>query len=59
VIIRWHLQIGNLVIPKTTSQDRLLENISVFDFDLDNEDMVTFAELDSGNRIGPNPNEFD
>jgi 2,5-diketo-D-gluconate reductase A len=58
VIIRWHLQIGNLVIPKTTGPNRLLENISVFDFDLDNEDLVAIAEMDSGHRIGPNPNEF-
>ncbi len=58
VIIRWHLQIGNLVIPKTTHVDRLLENISVFDFDLDNDDMVAIAELENGHRIGPNPNEF-
>lgn len=58
VIIRWQLQIGNLVIPKTTNPARLLENISVFDFDLDTEDMVSIAELDAGNRIGPNPNEF-
>lgn len=58
IIIRWHLQIGNLVIPKTTDPSRLLENISVFDFDLDSEDMVSIAEMDSGHRIGPNPNEF-
>ena len=59
VIIRWHLQLGNLVIPKTTSPDRLVENISVFDFTLDSADMVAIAELDAGHRIGPNPNEFD
>ncbi|MEN9753077.1 MAG: hypothetical protein RL670_768 [Actinomycetota bacterium] len=58
VIIRWHIEIGNLVIPKTTNPDRLLENISVFDFALDADDLVAIAELDAGHRIGPNPNDF-
>jgi 2,5-diketo-D-gluconate reductase A len=58
VIIRWHLQIGNLVIPKTTHPERMLENISVFDFELDVDDMGAIAKLDAGQRIGPNPNEF-
>lgn len=58
IIIRWHIEIGNLVIPKTTNPDRMLENISVFDFVLDSADMVAIAELDANKRIGPNPNEF-
>jgi 2,5-diketo-D-gluconate reductase A len=58
VIIRWHIELGNLVIPKTSHPDRLLENISVFDFALDERDMAAIAELDSGFRTGPNPEEF-
>jgi 2,5-diketo-D-gluconate reductase A len=58
VIIRWHLQLGNLVIPKTATSSRLAENISVFDFELDNEDMSAIASLDSGLRTGPNPEDF-
>jgi 2,5-diketo-D-gluconate reductase A len=58
VIIRWHIELGNLVIPKTANPTRLLENISVFDFNLDEEDMSAIATLDSGLRTGPNPEEF-
>lgn len=58
VIIRWHLQLGNLVIPKTATPARLKENISVFDFELTNQDMADLAGLDAGLRTGPNPDEF-
>ena len=58
VIIRWHIELGNLVIPKTATASRLRENISVFDFQLDSEDMKKIASLDSGLRTGPNPDEF-
>jgi len=56
VIIRWHLQLGNLVIPKTVNPDRLLENISVFDFELDDSDMAAIATMDTGVRSGLDPN---
>lgn len=58
IIVRWHLQLGNLVIPKTATSARLAGNISVFDFELDDEDMSAIASLDSGLRTGPNPEEF-
>lgn len=58
IIIRWHLELGNLVIPKTATESRLKENISVFDFSLDAEDMTKIASLDSGLRTGPDPDEF-
>ena len=58
VIIRWHLQLGNLVIPKTTHRERLIENFSVFDFSLSEEQMTSIATLDEGSRMGPNPDEF-
>jgi 2,5-diketo-D-gluconate reductase A len=58
VIVRWHLQLGNLVIPKTATSARLAENISVFDFELDEADMLAIASLDSGLRTGPDPEEF-
>ena len=59
VIIRWHIQLGNLVIPKTTHRDRLEENINVFDFELTGDQMAAIALLESGSRMGPNPDEFD
>ena len=58
VIIRWHIQLGNLVIPKTANPDRLVENIDVFDFELSQEDMAAIARLDTGVRYGPSPDEF-
>lgn len=58
VVIRWHIQLGNLVIPKTINPDRLVENIDVFDFSLDGEDMAAIAGLDTGVRTSVNPNEF-
>lgn len=58
VIIRWHLQLGNLVIPKTTHRERLIENFSVFDFQLSDPQMASIANLDEGLRMGPNPDEF-
>ena len=58
VIVRWHLQLGNLVIPKTATASRLPENISVFDFELDDTDMAAIATLDSDLRTGPHPEEF-
>jgi 2,5-diketo-D-gluconate reductase A len=58
VIIRWHLQLGNLVIPKTTHRSRLEENFDVFDFSLSEEQMTRIAAIDEGLRMGPNPDEF-
>ena len=58
VIIRWHIEISNLVIPKSSHPDRLRENIDVFDFALTQEDVDAISALDSGFRTGPNPDEF-
>jgi diketogulonate reductase-like aldo/keto reductase len=58
VVLRWHIQIGNVVIPKSVNPSRILENIDVFDFELDQADMAALAKLDMGLRLGPHPNEF-
>jgi 2,5-diketo-D-gluconate reductase A len=58
VILRWHLHLGNVVIPKSVTPERIRENIEIFDFELSDEDMVEFARLDSGERIGPDPERF-
>ena len=56
-IIRWHLDLGLVVIPKTSSRERLIENLDVFDFTLDAEDHARIATLDRADgRIGPDPN---
>jgi 2,5-diketo-D-gluconate reductase A len=58
VILRWHLQLGNVVIPKSVTPARIRENFDVFDFDLSDEEMAQIARLDSGSRIGPDPSTF-
>lgn len=49
VVLRWHLQIGTMPIPKSSHADRLEENFSVFDFELDDNDMAQIARLDHPN----------
>lgn len=58
IIIRWHIELGNLVIPKTSNPSRLKENIDVFDFSLDHEDLAAIAALNADERIGPDPEVF-
>jgi diketogulonate reductase-like aldo/keto reductase len=58
VMIRWHLQLGNVVIPKTKTASRIKENFEVFDFRLDNDDMATIADLETGVRTGGDPDLF-
>ncbi|GHF26483.1 oxidoreductase [Streptomyces mashuensis] len=59
VALRWHLQLGNVVIPKSVTPSRIRENVDVLGFELDAEDMAAIAGLDSGTRLGPDPAEFD
>ncbi|MFE9571109.1 aldo/keto reductase [Streptomyces sp. NPDC006692] len=58
VVLRWHLQLGNVVIPKSVTPSRIKENIDVFGFELDSDDLAALAALDEGKRLGPNPAEF-
>ncbi|MFJ6749388.1 aldo/keto reductase [Streptomyces sp. NPDC091266] len=55
VVLRWHLQLGNIVIPKSVTPERIRANIEVFDFVLSAEDMDAVAGLDRGTRTGPDP----
>ncbi|WP_308409662.1 aldo/keto reductase [Streptomyces sp. A3M-1-3] len=59
VVLRWHVQTGNVVIPKSVTPSRIQQNIDVFGFELDAEDLAALAALDSGDRLGPDPDEFD
>src|SRR3954452_23500394 len=57
-ILRWHLQIGNVVIPKSVTPSRIRENFEVFDFELSEDDMAALERLDAGERTGPDPGTF-
>jgi diketogulonate reductase-like aldo/keto reductase len=57
-IIRWHLQVGNVVIPKSVTPERIRENFEVFDFALSDEQMEAIEARDAGTRIGPDPDTF-
>ncbi|MFH9611061.1 aldo/keto reductase [Streptomyces sp. NPDC017448] len=57
-VLRWHLQTGNIVIPKSVTPSRIKENLDVFGFELDADDLAAFAALDEGKRLGPDPAEF-
>jgi 2,5-diketo-D-gluconate reductase A len=57
-ILRWHLQIGDVVIPKSVTPERIRENFDLFDFELSEDDLAAIARLDKGARIGPDPSSF-
>ena len=59
VIIRWQMQIGNVVIPKSVHKNRIIENAQVFDFELAPEDMAAIAALDTNQRAYWDPDRFD
>jgi 2,5-diketo-D-gluconate reductase A len=60
VVLRWHLQRGSIVFPKSTTPSRIAENFELFDFELDDTSMAAIAGLDRGEsgRTGPNPDTF-
>jgi 2,5-diketo-D-gluconate reductase A len=55
VILRWHLDLGNVIIPKSVNRDRMASNLDLFDISLDDEDTAQIAELDAGQRVGDDP----
>jgi 2,5-diketo-D-gluconate reductase A len=59
VILRWHLQLGHIVIPKSVAVERMQENIDVFDFSLSEEEIVLISGLESGLRTSGDPATFD
>lgn len=58
VILRWHIQRGLIVFPKSSSRARLAENLDIFDFELDDSAMHALNAMGSGNRVGPDPTQF-
>jgi 2,5-diketo-D-gluconate reductase A len=57
VVLRWHIQRGVAVIPKSNSKDRITENINVFDFELSDQEMAAISALNSGFRTGVDPED--
>ena len=59
VVIRWHIQRGVVVLPKSTHAERIKQNFDVFDFNLTSEDMTDITALNTGKRNGADPDNFD
>lgn len=55
VILRWHLQIGNIAIPKSVTPERIRSNFDVFDFELSSGDVEAVSGLNENHRFGPDP----
>ena len=58
VVLRWHLQQGRIVIPKSVTPSRIAENLNLFDFELAAADLAAIDALENGGRRGPHPSEF-
>jgi len=58
VLIRWSIQLGNVVIPRSANPDRIKSNLEVFDFELTDDEMATLNGLDDGTRFRPNPDTY-
>ncbi|EKY1943262.1 2,5-didehydrogluconate reductase DkgA [Cronobacter turicensis] len=58
IVIRWHLDCGLVVIPKSVTPARIAENFNVWDFRLDKDELSEIAKLDQGKRLGPDPEQF-
>jgi diketogulonate reductase-like aldo/keto reductase len=58
VVLRWHIQLGNVVFPKSVTPERIEENFDIFGFELSEEEMRRIEALDKNERIGPDPDTF-
>lgn len=58
ITLRWHIQRGDIVFPKSATPKRMAENFALFDFELTDDDVRTISSLNQNRRRGPNPDEF-
>lgn len=58
IVLRWHVELGNVVIPKSVTPSRVQENFEIFDFQLSPDDVQAISALDNGQRTGPDPDSF-
>jgi 2,5-diketo-D-gluconate reductase A len=59
IVLRWHIQLGNVVFPKSTNPQRMKENFEIFDFELSETDLGMISALNRNERTGPDPDVFD
>jgi 2,5-diketo-D-gluconate reductase A len=59
VVLRWHIERGDIVFPKSVTPARIAENIDIFDFELSGEDVEAISALNKNHRTGPDPDKFD
>ena len=59
IVLRWHIQLGNIVFPKSVTPERIAENFDLFGFELAPQDMERISALDKDERTGPDPDTFD
>jgi 2,5-diketo-D-gluconate reductase A len=59
VVLRWHIQLGNIVFPKSVTTERIRENFEIFDFELTDDEMSAIGEMEKAERLGPDPDKFD
>ena len=58
VVLRWHVQRGDVVFPQTSKRERMVENLALFDFTLEEDDMAALGALNRDERTGPDPDTF-
>ena len=59
VVLRWHIQLGNIIFPKSSTPARITENFEIFDFELSDADVSSISALNKDQRTGPDPDTFD
>ena len=59
VVLRWHIQVGTIIFPKSVTPERIRENLDIFDFELTEDEMDTIKGMDQNKRLGPDPDTFD
>jgi len=58
VVLRWHIERGDIIFPKSVTASRIRENFAIFDFELSGEDVEAISALNKNDRTGPDPDKF-
>jgi 2,5-diketo-D-gluconate reductase A len=57
-VLRWHIERGDIIFPKSVTASRIRENFAIFDFELSGEDVEAISALNKNDRTGPDPDKF-